>query len=241
MKLKSVGKFFILYIILFIVVFASFLKGHSYAYESDPKYFLSSIVPFSAVLAFIIFIPVLVLLKAINSFFSKQLTWGWKLTIGGLLLIVCLCGLYIRVINKNPVSLGSFTFLDHEDLGLVTIEGTWVSDTKINAPLQTTKIDCWRDTKQCIEMTAYVGFAGNSYLSVWPTYWDIESWGPEEIRVKDNETANCTTYRLRIDRKNKTVSNIRTTKQPKPKGCEAIQDEPIVMHLTDGYKTQKLF
>lgn len=236
---------FILYLVIYLITLIGFIKANFSTFQAEPKHFLSQLVPVSAIVAVLIFVPILILLKAVSAFFSKQLFWGWKLTIGGLLALVCLQAVGIFYTTKYPVSLGSYNFYDQvETLGAdydnyVQIKGTWISDTKLSAPLQTTELDCWRDNVHCIEMTAYVGFAGGNHLSVAPTYWDIEYWGPDEIRVKDNETALCTTYRLRIDRKNKTVTNIRTTKQPKPKGCDGIQDEPIVMHLGDGYKLQK--
>lgn len=114
----------------------------------------------------------------------------------------------------------------------VTVEGTWISDTKLADPIQTTKLECWRDFGYCIDNTARIS---NGYLHIDTTLHKISSWIRDEIRCEENESALCTTYSLIIDRKNSTVTNVRNTKKPKPKGCEWIQDEPIFMHLGDIY------
>ncbi len=135
------------------------------------------------------------------------------------------------------MELGLFSFTDLGDdprIGLITIKGSWTSDTKLGQPLQTTTIECWQRFNRCFETTAQIGF-GN-VLNVFTEYWEIEDWSKDEIKLKEHGSFACVNYNMVIDRKNKTVISIRSTKTPKPDGCEDIQDEPIYLHLTDGYK-----
>ncbi len=118
-----------------------------------------------------------------------------------------------------------------DDFGYITAEGSWVSDTKLASSVQTTRLDCWRDKGYCIDSTAQIN---GDFLRVDNTYCQIKSWTPDEITFEDNDTALCTAYSLHVDRKNKTVTSVRSTKSPKPKGCEGIQEEPIFLHLADG-------
>lgn len=162
-----------------------------------------------------------------------------KIIIPILLIIILAEGYALNYFTNHPVNLGMFSFTDLGDdpkIGLITIKGTWTSDTKLGQPLQTTSIECWQRYNHCIETTAIIGF-GN-VLTILTEYWEIEDWGKDEIRLKENSSATCVNYNMVIDRKNRTVTNVRSTKKPKPEGwgCEGIQDEPIYLHLADGYK-----
>ena len=160
-----------------------------------------------------------------------------KIIIPILILIILAEGYALNYFTNHPVNLGMFSFTDLGDdprIGLITIKGTWTSDTKLGQPLQTTSIECWQRYNNCIETTAQIG-SGN-VLNVFTEYWEIEDWGKDEIRLKEHSSFTCVNYNMTIDRKNKTVVSVRSTKNPKPDGCEAFQDEPIYLHLTDGYK-----
>jgi hypothetical protein len=227
---------------LWVVVTIVFAVYNSESLKADPMYFFRQAIPYAFLTAICASIPLIIIFNGIRGCFSRQLPIIWRATVAGLLLVGVLLSAHIYFITKNPVMLGSYNFYDQaETLGpnydnYVQVQGTWTSDTKLGAPLQVTQVDCWRNTNQCIEMTAYVGFSGGNNLSLFPTYWEIEYWGPDEIRTKDNDSALCATYRMRIDRKGKTITSIRTTKMPRPRGCESLDEAPIVMHLTDGYK-----
>jgi len=160
-----------------------------------------------------------------------------KYVVPFLIVLAFILGFILSYNNKYPVGLGLFSFTDLGDdpaIGLIGIEGTWVSDTKLARPIQTTSIDCWKKYALCIETTAEV--TKDRQLILDTTYWDIAGWSKDKILVKDNETALCTNYTLNIDRKNKIVTSVRSTKKPKSRNCEWIQDEPIFMRLSDGYK-----
>ena len=153
-----------------------------------------------------------------------------------LILIILVETYALYYFTNHPVDLVMFSFTDLGDdprTGLITIKGTWTSDTKLGMPLQTTSIECWQRFNHCFETTAII--QGN-VMRVITEYWEIEDWGKDEIRLKENSSATCVNYNMIIDRKNQTVTNVRSTKKPKPEGCEGIQDEPIYLHLTDGYK-----
>ena len=174
---------------------------------------------------------ILLVVGILVAIFSRALPLKWR-TLVAVLLIIILGGAWIsRKAQREAVSLGFYSFYDVDDY--VAVEGTWTSDTKLAAPLQVTKLDCWRQWNHCIEATAQIL---GSNLSVNTTYWEVNDWKAEEIALKDNNSSLCKVETLRIDRKNKVVTATNTPKQPKPDSCVGLSDDPIVSHLVDGYK-----
>ncbi len=180
-----------------------------------------------------IIIPLALVFGVIALFVSKNLGLKWKLVVAGLIAIGLAEAWIINYSQKQPVTLGTFSFFDNGNY--VTAEGTWTSDTNLGEPLQVSKLDCWENWGHCIESNARVS---NGYLRVYTDYWELAEWSPTAITSKDRSSALCVNESLRIDRKNKVVTFTRATKDPKPDSCAGIQDEPIVMHLADGIKTQ---
>lgn len=126
--------------------------------------------------------------------------------------------------------------------GLVTAHGSWVSPTSDLAnPLQTVEIECFRQLGHCFSYTAELS-EGN-YLSVSSELYEIETWGDDAVITKPNEF-KCVEYQLTLNRRSKTVTNIRHTIDNKSEFCVGTQDEPITLTLGDGdqrvqkYKTK---
>lgn len=184
------------------------------------------------VLPFVMILLALIL-GVFVSIFTKVLAIRYKILVVGLVAVCLLEALIIRFQEKQPVNLGTFQLTDMGHY--VTAEGTWTSDTNLADPLQVSKLDCSQNMGYCIEANARVS---NGHLRVYTDYWQISDWGQDVLTVKDRDSALCVNESLRVDRKNKVVTFIRATKQPKPDSCGMIQDEPIVMHLTDGIGVQ---
>lgn len=179
-------------------------------------------------------LPLAFIFWVFASFFSKKLAIKWKAMVAGLIAVGLLEAWVINFAQKQPVSLGTFSFYD-DGKGYITTEGTWSSDTNLADPIQISKLDCWKNWNYCIESNARVS---NGVLQLYTDYWEIAEWGENALTIKDRSSALCVNESLRIDRKNKVVTFARATKQPKPDSCAGIQDEPIVMHLADGIKLQ---
>jgi hypothetical protein len=90
--------------------------------------------------------------------------------------------LNLYVDTKVRVSPGPFLDVIKTGENLVTVEGTWTrtdltNDTIAN-PLQTSKIECNKDEKRCIEALASVS---ESTLMSEVVEYDIQSWTPDAI------------------------------------------------------------
>ncbi len=172
----------------------------------------------------------LLIVGIIIAVFSRSLSVKWRALVLALLAIILVEAWLIRYEKKHPVSLGLYTFSDNGNY--ISAGGTWTSDTKLAAPLQVTKLDCWRQWNHCIEATARI-FDGS--LSVDTSYWEIKNWGAEEI-TSNNDLALCKVEILRVDRKSKLVTYTNAPKRPQPDSCKWMANDPIVSHLVDGYK-----
>lgn len=159
-----------------------------------------------------------------------------------LLIIVLFEGWIIYKLNntlnniEDKIILPSFYFSELDPKytdDFFSAKGSWISDTKLAYPAQTTEITCYKNWGYCIENNAQLGI-GN-VLSVDSTLQPIDLWTKDLITTKPSESAfGCVEYTSRIDRINKRVTSIRTTKNNKEGLCEGIQDAPIVSYLDDG-------
>lgn len=179
--------------------------------------------------------PLLLLAGAVLALLNKALAFRWKLLVAGLVGIGVVEALMIHHANKRAVQyLDSYNFYDSGDH--VSATGTWTSQTKLAAPIQTSHIDCWREWNHCIHATASILMGG---LNVDMTYWEAKDWGKDAIVLVDSQAVfGCTTTNMQINRKNKTVTMTKTRIEPKPDDCPGIPDDvyPIFTQLVDGSK-----
>lgn len=113
----------------------------------------------------------------------------------------------------------------------VSVSGSWISDTKLAMPAQTSTIDCYKDWGYCLESDA--GLIDN-FLQLNKDLYEIDTWTKDYITTKPSgDTTACVDYIMRIDRINKKVVSLRTTKNTSGL-CEGIQDEPIGLYLGNG-------
>lgn len=111
----------------------------------------------------------------------------------------------------------------------VSAEGSWISDTNLANPIQSSKITCLRDSMLCFESR---GQLSEEYLVVDTNLFDVETWNEREIVTKPDDAA-CTRYIMRLDRIQKQVTATRTTE--KKEGCTLdLDDKPIHLYLGDG-------
>lgn len=155
-----------------------------------------------------------------------------------LLVIIIVEGYIIKKVKQtyNDMYLPSYYFSEYDkkyEDNFFSAKGSWVSETKLANPYQTTEINCFKDSGLCYETNAYI--TEENLLSVYNEIHEIDKWNPSLITTKPNLTSfKCVEYQINIDRVNKTVTSLRTTKDNKTGLCKGVSDEPIVMQLQDG-------
>ena len=163
-----------------------------------------------------------------------------KILIGFLIVLALAEGWFIYMtynVEKRIIPLHSFIF--HNSLTeqgfadtYVSAEGTWISDTGLANPIQSSSISCLRDSMVCVEARGEV--SNDGYLIVDTNLFDIGTWNEREIVTKPDDSAvGCTRYIMRFDRIQKQVTATRTTIKNTDE-CSGIDKNPIHLYLGDG-------
>jgi len=130
-------------------------------------------------------------------------------------------------------------FSKHEyypDFGLVTAQGTWMSDTELANDFNTVKIECWKEFNNCFASQAELNsFSSLPMLYLGTDLYEIKKWGFDEIRATSRTGFGCFEYELIVDRINQTVTSMR--KQTSTEGiCEGTSDKPLLIYLSDRFR-----
>lgn len=121
------------------------------------------------------------------------------------------------------------------DVGLVSAQGTWMSDTELANKANTVVLECWKSFNHCFASQAEITEYGGLYLGT--DLYEITSWGYDEIKAKSGTTFGCFEYELTVDRINQKVFSIR--KQTGTDGlCEGMSDKPLMIYLSDQFKNK---
>ena len=124
--------------------------------------------------------------------------------------------------------------------GYAVAEGTWSFDDNL-IPIQTSKIECYREWRVCLEALAQINYEPFSIfefstlppqLEVLLQRWQITSWTTTEITAKLDDAA-CVTYNLTIDLRTESAHQVRRGKGGK--ACEGIAETPQIINLVDGF------
>jgi Putative peptidoglycan binding domain len=143
----------------------------------------------------------------------------------------------LNAANYRPVSLPSLdVFIDFWDNGYFSAKGTWVlSNEGMAWPEQTSKIDCYRASKMCVEATSIVrGDVTDRRLSIDTDSYEIERWDEHEIVTKPLQFG-CTRYVRRVNRAQKSVTGIRSMTSTQG-DCKGIDNTEKYMVLSDGFE-----
>ncbi len=126
--------------------------------------------------------------------------------------------------------------------GYMFAEGTWViQGERIANPVNSNRINCWRDLKMCIVSEGHVnppsrgGVSSGSSLYVDTSYWDITSWS--DTRVVAEMKATCRRNVLTLDETAKQVFQVQT--DTNGEGCGKLLEPlkaPRMTTLEDGFK-----
>ncbi len=152
---------------------------------------------------------------------------------------------------ETPVNLPTFTKINiYSDDGYVSTEGTWVLEgEQIAWPIQTTKITCRRDTRECVEITARltvpgVDEDGDSYmLHVDSRSWSVLSWDSNQIIARD--PGRCRTAVLTVGLQSQEVYEITSNNEGKECSESPLRglslEKPRMARLVAGYELSTNF
>lgn len=137
--------------------------------------------------------------------------------------------------NRVPASPPSMTVDNYPEAVIAT--GTWSipPGEPLATPIQTTKIVCYRDLKQCAVADSYVsalGGYGTNFVHQDVTIYPVMEWTESKVTYISDQ--HCVFHYYSIDRVSKTVSSLRTWKTSKVVGCSHDNEEPTRFLLRDG-------
>jgi hypothetical protein len=141
---------------------------------------------------------------------------------------------YAVIKSRVPVSLSPSLSVD-ELQGYAVAEGTWVIEGDKQAfPLQTTKIECFKDRAICTSATAEVSIGDQLHVNI--DQYIVSDWSPTRIVFTD-EAPTCVWYVFTMDLLTKSVSGIRQKNKNPTGGNESCQgfNSTLRLSLKDGF------
>ena len=144
----------------------------------------------------------------------------------------------LTVLRKFPVALPTYEFdiAGPPDPGsVVQTRGTWIAESGMPEPLQTTTIECRNSTMRCVESTAEVIFvSGKGLLDASLTQFEVDRWSDKEIVAKPRAD-RCATRTLVLDLVDKRARS-RVSPNPGESQCKEGRDRNL--ELVAGYKVR---
>ena len=141
----------------------------------------------------------------------------------------------IVVAIEVPVSLAPYRF-DRLGDDYFTAEGTWIIEGSAQAfPLQTTKISCLRDRRECLHVRAQISQGSGAHLHVYYDRLDVQEWTTQGITYTTE--AMCVSYVYSVDFSTKSVTGLRRMRSDPPRGlCLGIDKNELRLKLESGDK-----
>ena len=116
----------------------------------------------------------------------------------------------------------------------IQVQGTWAGEGSLTLDaVQTSKITCFREEKQCIESTAVLTGINVPILEVLTHVYAITEWDDEKLVSAPYEGEPCTIIILRMNRQQKSVTRF-VAYQQKEGVCENVETKDVLYHLVDG-------
>ena len=123
--------------------------------------------------------------------------------------------------------------LEHWDKA-IQVQGTWAHESALTVDaVQTTRIFCFKEEKECIESTAILLNETVPVLDVLTHVYSIKKWDDEELVTTPYDGEACTISILRINRKQQSVTRFAAYQQ-KEGICEKVQARDVQYKLMDG-------
>lgn len=121
----------------------------------------------------------------------------------------------------------------------VSAEGTWVfeDNTPQLNPIQTSKINCSKDTMECEEIFAQID-EENRLLNLFTDHYQITKWTNDEV-VAENDAPKCVSYTLTINFRKEQTHSFRRGKGGKD--CAGIAEKPQIIRLENGFDVSQKY
>jgi hypothetical protein len=136
-------------------------------------------------------------------------------------------------------------YFDHSASGFFAT-GNWASaDASVKAPLSETRIDCFKNSKSCVEATAEY-YMGHPHVSI--SYLDVLKWDGNGIIAADS-SGSCMTVTVQISFADKRITSMHavkqldteTTKACKFFGADKTEEEIFVLKGSERWNKEHSF
>jgi len=143
----------------------------------------------------------------------------------------------MNMLEPPQISLPNKMIISIQEHGIISAEGTWKFQNGDQAfPLQTSKITCVKQTRNCQIVTANVSILNNSddngHLNIDVTDWAITRWTDTEV-VAENDNPVCVSYTMTINFQKKEAFQFRRGKGGEQ--CKDFAEKPQILVLVDGF------
>lgn len=121
----------------------------------------------------------------------------------------------------------------------VSAEGTWIfeDNTPQLNPIQTSKINCSKDTMDCEESVAVID-EENRLLNLFTEHYQVTKWTDDEV-VAENDAPECVSYTLNINLRKQEAHSYRRGKGKKD--CAGIAVKPQILRFAKGFEVSQKY
>lgn len=169
---------------------------------------------------------------------SRRLLVGAGLAV--IVIVTALVTLFVSnlyVDTQVPVTLGYRAMVTEVGNDVVLATGTWTREgagknAKLDFPLQTSRIICYRKRGLCLEARAEI-LAGK-LLTAELVEHEITSWNDAAIVYRDESPCAFEVYT--IDRKTESVNGVGQSRQSSLDSCKWVGKTDWRLHLADGFQ-----
>ena len=116
----------------------------------------------------------------------------------------------------------------------IQVQGTWTRDSGLtDDAIQTSRISCFKEEKNCIESTAVLLNGNVPVLEVLTHVYTIKEWDEEQLVSAPYDGEPCTISILRMNRKQQTITRFAAYQQTEGM-CAKVKTEDVQYHLVNG-------
>jgi len=139
-----------------------------------------------------------------------------------------------KVLDRPLPYLPKYAFHGDQWDKAIEVEGTWASEAgPTSDAVQTSKLYCFREQKQCIESTAVLLVEHSPMLEVATHVYAIKEWDDEQLVSEPYDGEACTISILRIHRRTNTVTRFSAYQDGKGI-CAEVSTEDVQYRLING-------
>jgi hypothetical protein len=139
-----------------------------------------------------------------------------------------------QILDKPLPFLPQATFHLNQWDKAIQVQGTWAGEGGLTMDaVQTSKITCFREEKQCIESTAVLTGINVPILEVLTHVYAIKEWDDEKLVSAPYEGEPCSIIILRMNRQQKSVTRF-VAYQQNEGVCQDVETKDVLYYLVNG-------